>query len=402
MNAPHRQPSTRQRDAVFTQLLPVPLTLKPDAFRVGIKDIVAVAGTIVTAGSQAVERLAQLDTNDAPCIAHLRAAANTGQVHLVGKTNLHELAYGGDGINPHYGTPPNPLDPDRVPGGSSSGSASAVGFDRVDAAIGSDTGGSIRIPAACCGLFGLKTTWGRISTDRVWPLAPTLDTIGPLAATIDSLIRLMDLMEPGFANEVAATDPAAVVGLVHQPGGQLVDPLVERSIEEALRRAGIRVAPLTTPWWETSVELGLTALVGEAYRTLSWLLQHEEYLEPRIASRIQLGAQITDSQLASAHSYRQTLIAEISQSCAHVQLIATPTLPMLPPLIDDQAPFAPYTAFTRPANLAGTPAIAIPIPLQRAASSISHLRGSLQLMGPPHSEALLVSTARFIESALNP
>jgi amidase len=375
--------------------------MSADMFRVGVKDIIAMAGTITTAGCHAVERLARVDTEDAPCLQHLRRAEHEGAAHIVGKTNLHELAYGGDGINPHYGTPPNPLDPSRVPGGSSSGSASAIGFHRVDAAIGSDTGGSIRIPAACCGLFGLKTTWGKISTDSVWPLAPTLDTIGPLAATTDALIRLTDLLQPGFAKEVAATSPATTVGVVHQPGGQLTDPLLERSVDQVLRAAGLQVEQLSAPWWETSVELGLIALVGEAYRTLSWLLEHEEHLEQRIAARIRLGSQISDQQLASAHDFRHSLTNEITQSCARIQLIATPTLPMLPPVIDDQAPYAPYTAFTRPANLAGTPAIAIPIPLHRAASSISHLQGSLQLMGPPHSEALLVSTAKRIESAVH-
>jgi amidase len=394
MNAPHREQPKRQRDALFTHLCSVPSTIRSDTFLIGIKDLIAMADTIVTAGSHAVERLATVDTHDAPCIKHIRSAANRGDVHIVGKTNLHELAYGGDGINPHYGTPPNPLDPDRVPGGSSSGSASAIGFQRVDAAVGSDTGGSIRIPAACCGVFGLKTTWGRISTEKVWPLAPFLDTIGPLAATTEALIDLGELLEPGFRAEVVNTAPATTVGVIRNPGGQLTDPLVERSIEEALHQAGLTVVQVQAPRWETSVELGLTALVGEAYRTLSWLLQHEEYLEPRIAARIRLGVHVSDEQLVGAHTYRQSLVNEINAMCNQVQLIATPTLPMLPPVIDDQAPYAPYTAFTRPANLAGTPAIAIPIPLHRASSSISHLRGSLQLMGPPHSDALLVSTAR--------
>ncbi len=403
MNAPtpHR-PETRFRDSVFTHLFPIPSAVRADALRVGVKDIISMAGTVTTAGSLAVSRLATPAPHDAPCLRHLRAAARVGRVHFVGKTNLHELAYGGDGINPHFGTPPNPLDPDRVPGGSSSGSASAVGFGRVDAAIGSDTGGSIRIPAACCGLFGLKTTWGRISTDDVWPLAPWLDTIGPLAATADRLIALTELLEPGFQDQVTRTAPATTVGVVHRPGGQLTDPLLERALDAALRAAELHIVPIEASWWGAAVELGLVALVGEAFRTLSWLLEHEPYLEPRIATRIRLGSHVSDEQLAHAHDFRKTLISEISQTCARVQLIATPTLPMLAPVLDDQAAYAPYTAFTRPANLAGTPAIAIPIPLPHAAASLSHLRGSIQLMGPPNSEALLVSTARRIEAAVRP
>ncbi len=360
--------------------------------------------TITTAGSQAVERLATPANEDAACLAGLRRAEQVGRARFIGKTNLHELAYGGDGLNTYFGTPPNPLDANRVPGGSSSGSASAIGFERVDAALGSDTGGSIRIPAACCGLFGLKTTWGRISTDGVWALAPMLDTIGPMAATTQHLIELMDMLEPGFRAAVNKTTAATDVGLVVSAGGHAADPILDRAVENALRKAEINVMPITAPWWSTAVEIGLTALVGEAYRTLSWVLQQERFLEPRIAARIKLGANVSDQQLADAHSYRSTLIKEIAATCNQVQLIATPTMPMLPPMIDDQAAFAPYTTYTRPANMAGTPAIAIPIPLSGTrpdvASNIAHLNGSLQLMGPLNSEALLVSTAKRIEAAL--
>ena len=107
-----------------------------------------------------------------------------GEARFVGKTNLHELAYGISGINAAFGTPVNPLDPRRIPGGSSSGSAAAVAADEADVAYGTDTGGSIRIPAACCGIAGLKTTWGRISLDGVHPLAPSLDTVGPMARDV--------------------------------------------------------------------------------------------------------------------------------------------------------------------------------------------------------------------------
>jgi amidase len=372
----------------------------PDVLRVGVKDLVSMVGTITTAGSQAVARIAEPATKDAACLAGLRRGEQVGRAHIVGKTNLHELAYGGDGLNQFFGTPPNPLDSNRVPGGSSSGSASAIGFDRVDAAIGSDTGGSIRIPAACCGLFGLKTTWGRISTDGVWPLAPMMDSIGPMAATTENLIELMDLLEPGFRNEIDKVASASTVGIVIGTGSQVCDPLLERAVAAALAAAEIRAVPVEAPWWSLAVEVGLTALIGEAYRTLSWLLKHEQFLEPRIAARIRLGTSISDQQLADAHLFRHTLVNDIQQTCQQVQLIATPTMPMLAPMIDDQAAFAPYTTYTRPANLAGTPAIAIPIPLIGVAPEIAHLKGSLQLMGPPNSEALLVSTAKRIEAAV--
>jgi amidase len=395
MNAP-----TPARDSVFTHTFALGDHTRADALRVAVKDLIAVKGTVTTAGSQAVLRLATVATDDAPLLAGLRAGEIAGTTHIVGKTNLHELAYGGDGMNQYFGTPPNPLDPSRVPGGSSSGSASAIGFDRADAAIGTDTGGSIRIPAACCGIVGLKTTWGRIDTTGVWPLAPTLDTVGPMASDVDRLVQLMDYLESGFAERVASTPAAASVAVLATPSGYRCDPLIEEAVGAALRAAGIATAALDASWWQPAVDHGLTALVGEAYRTLSWLLEHEEYIEPRVAARIKLGAKIGDAQLAAAHAYRELLVDHINRACTVAPLLVTPTLPMLPPQIDDQANYAPYTAYTRPANMAGTPAIAVPIPLVDAPPSLAHLRASIQLMGPPNSEELLVSTARRIEAAV--
>lgn len=401
MNAP-----SPTRDAVFTHTFASSVSsgrfLSADALRIAVKDLIAVAGTLTTAGSHAVERLAEPASADAPLLAGIRAAEVAGTARMVGKTNLHELAYGGDGMNPYFGTPPNPLDPNRVPGGSSSGSASAIGFDRADAAIGSDTGGSIRIPAACCGVVGLKTTWGLISNEAVWALAPTLDTIGPMAVDVDRLVSLMDCLQAGFAQRSATTAAADSVVVLSASFGQRCDPLIEEAVGSALRLAGISTVTIDAPWWQPAVDHGLTALVGEAYRTLAWLLDHEAYIEQRVAARIRLGAKITDSQLDAAHAFRPELVKAIVDACTVAPLIATPTLPMLPPTIDTQASYAPYTAYTRPANMAGTPAIAVPIPLVDAPPSLKHLRASIQLMGPPHSEALLVSTARRIEAAVRP
>src|SRR5205823_14673295 len=129
-----------------------------DGPRLAVKDIVDVEGVPTTAGCRAVERAAKPAAADAACLAGARAAG----ARIVGKTNLHELAMLPIGTNPWFGTPVNPLDPDRIPGGSSSGSAVAVATDEADAAIGTDTGGSIRVPSACCGTTGLKTTHGRV------------------------------------------------------------------------------------------------------------------------------------------------------------------------------------------------------------------------------------------------
>src|SRR5213592_4042581 len=175
--------------------------------RLAVKDIIDVAGVPTTAGCRAVERGAKPADADAPCLAGARAAG----ARIVGKANLHELAMLPIGSNPWFGTPVNPLDPDLIPGGSSSGSAVAVATDEADVALGSDTGGSVRIPAACCGVTGLKTTHGRVSLEGVWPLAPSLDTIGPLARDVAGVTLGMQLLEPGFA---PASSAARTIGRI--------------------------------------------------------------------------------------------------------------------------------------------------------------------------------------------
>src|SRR5499427_7601055 len=165
--------------------------------RVAVKDLIDMAGLPTTAGSQAVADRAGPAAADAVCLAGLRAAIARGEACLAGKTNLHELAYGISGNNRAFGTPVNPLDPALIPGGSSSGSAVAVATGDADVALGSDTGGSVRIPSACCGTAGLKTTWGRVSLDGVYPLSESLDTVGPMARDIAGLVTGMELLEPG-------------------------------------------------------------------------------------------------------------------------------------------------------------------------------------------------------------
>src|SRR5205814_2307051 len=208
-----------------------------DGPRLAVKDIVDVEGVPTTAGCRAVERTAKPADADAPCLAGARSAG----ARIVGKANLHELAMLPIGTNPWFGTPLNPIDPDLIPGGSSSGSAVAVALtnDDADVAIGSDTGGSIRVPSACCGTAGLKTTFGRIALDGVTPLASSLDTVGPMARDVAGLVLGMQLFEPGFQR---ADAPARVVGRVRTGG----DPAIEAAVDAALAAAEVEVVEI--PW----------------------------------------------------------------------------------------------------------------------------------------------------------
>ena len=370
--------------------------------RVAVKDLLDLAGTPTTAGCKAVERRARAATSDAACLTTIRKGVDTGAVSIVGKTNLHELAFGADGINRAYGTPRNPLDPDRIPGGSSSGSAVAVAVGQADVGIGSDTGGSIRIPAACCAIVGLKTTYGRVSVDGCWPLAPFLDTIGPLGRTLADVVQGMELLDPGFAGETHACSTT-----LHRRIGRLrlpvdVEPAVSAAVDALLRRvsdeASVDVIDVELPGWEHAHSAGLTVLLGEAWRTDGHLLRGPG-LSSEIAERLRLGEPITDVALIAARSHRQEIVDELTAVATRYRLdaFATPTMPLLPPPLRE--PNASLTAFTRLANIAGAPALALPapVPAEHRRSATAHLAASLQLVGLPGDDALLIALAGLIQ-----
>jgi aspartyl-tRNA(Asn)/glutamyl-tRNA(Gln) amidotransferase subunit A len=227
-----------------------------DGVPVAIKDLLDVAGITTTAGAD-FRRDAPPATEDAPVVANLAAA---GMV-CVGKTNLSELAYSGLGLNPHYGTPRNPHDAatPRVPGGSSSGSAVAVAAGAVAHAIGTDTSGSIRIPAALCGIVGFRPTSARIDQRGVFPLAPTLDSVGPLTRDVAGAIALDQALRGA---PVAPVTPAELAGLgIVVPEGEVVDgadPVVRDRVlaaAEALAAAGATVVRRRVPALDEAQEL---------------------------------------------------------------------------------------------------------------------------------------------------
>ena len=365
--------------------------------RVAVKDIIDIAGEITTAGCLAVSDDAIPAIADARCLVGTRAAG----ARLVGKANLHELAYGADGINPSYGTPTNPLDPSRCPGGSSSGSAVAVATDEADVAYGSDTGGSIRIPAACCGVVGLKTTWGRIPTEGVWPLAPSLDTIGPMATTVGGVIVGMDLLEPGFADAARRWPAANIVGRLRHPGDWPTNPAIDAAIDAALEACGFDVVEIRMDGWVAARDAGLRLLMGEAWQGNQHLLARPDRLTPGMAERIRDGVAVTDNEMAAALAHRDIVLAQLDDIFRGVEVIALPTLPDFAPPLTNPTSVA-LTSYTRPGNLAGTPAISlqVPVPAPFRNAGTAHLPASLQLIAPRHGEELLVATAARLEAAV--
>lgn len=356
--------------------------------RLAVKDLVDVAGVPTTAGCRAVERTAAPAAADAPLLAGARAAG----ARIVGKTNLDELAALPLGVNPWFGTPANPLDPALIPGGSSSGSAVAVATGAADVAYGSDTGGSIRVPSACCGVAGLKTTHGRIPLDGVWPLAPSLDTVGPIARDISGVVEGMRLLEPGFA---VAASPARVVGRIRTSG----HPGIEAAVDRVLRAAEYEVVDL--PWEDFAIGNALWTAVyfAELVATDGHLVERDpdgvtDNTKAMVGMAPAFAAEVDKARLALAE-WR----AQITRLFDRVEVLALPTLPVFPPRLDalNADTFLPtvieVTSHVSLFNAAGNPATAQPIAVPG-----SPLPASLQLVGPHHGEELLLATALHVEA----
>ncbi len=313
---------------------------------VSIKDLFDVAGEPTLAGSKALDD-APPATADAPIVARLRAA---GAV-LVGRTNMTEFAFSGVGINPHYGTPGNPWDRARIPGGSSSGAPVSVADGMAAVAIGTDTGGSVRIPAALCGLVGFKPTQCRVPREGATPLSTTLDSVGPIGASV-ACCALADAV---MAGEAPAAPPALPVGALRLgiPQTLVLDDLepavaaaFERTIS-ALAHAGARILELPL---ETLAEYGPINVKGgfspvEAY---AW---HEELLkrrghdyDPRVRVRIERGRDMTGVGYVRLVAARADFIRRVDREAASVDALVMPTLPLVAPPI---AAFAKDEEFWR-------------------------------------------------------
>ena len=362
-----------------------------DGIRLAVKDLINVAGVPTTAGSRALAATAVAAERDAPCLAGARAAG----ARIVGKANLDELAFGASGVNAYFGTPVNPLDPGRVPGGSSSGSAVAVAAGEADLAYGSDTGGSIRIPSAFCGVTGLKTTHGRIPLAGVWPLAPSMDTIGPMARDVAGVAAGLALLEPGFSVDVAA---AARVGRIRLADVD-VDPVIDAAVDAALARCGVQVIEVSLPGWGAARRTSDVIIDAEAAVSNRALLAdpaRRDLLSPRVRAGLVEAQAVTSAQLLVARAEQERWRDAMAAALRGVEVLALATVPFFPPRLEDAVRHG-YLALTSPVNLAGFPALALPVPV----SAGQRLPASLQLIGRPGAEALLLATGAAIESAVS-
>ncbi len=351
--------------------------------RLAVKDLIDMAGEPTTAGCRAVARRARPAASDAVCLAGARAAG----ARIVGRTNLHELALGVTGVNPWYGTPVNPLDPRLVPGGSSSGSAVAVATDEADVAYGSDTGGSVRIPSACCGTAGLKTTWGRISLEGVWPLSPSFDTVGPMARDVAGLVVGMELLEPGFSVGAAAGFTAARLPIES-------DPAITAAIDRALQLAGWDCPDLPVPGWdEATMQAGLLLVVEAWHSDATLLAEDPDGIGADVRGRLELGAAFDDAAVRAAWQAQREWKATLERIFTEVDILVTPTLTIFPPPLEEGDDLL-VSRCTLPVNLAGVPALSLPVPTG------GPLPASIQLIGPAGSEERLLAAGALLEAAV--
>ena len=374
--------------------------------RLAVKDNIAMRGVVTTAGSEYLAKHSRPAKRDAACLA----IARQRNVQFVGKTNLSEFAVAPSGFNEHFGTPENPFDRRRkfIPGGSSSGSAVAVANGLADVAFGTDTAGSVRVPAACCGVVGLKTTYGLVPLGGAFPVEPKhLDTIGPLGKDIAHTVQGMELLQSGFADRYAsakAAKPAAMNIRIGHLALKGTDPKIAKAVSQALAKAGFQVVPLDDEFrdkWEQAKKDGNTIAAAGA-----WISDRKYFSELSVSARTK--SVLIVGRLFYPGDYMEALARQgewqriLRAVFKKVDFIALPTLQSTPPVILP-GPNVGLTELrmlelqnTAPVNFAGNPALAVPIPLRRANVPVT----SLQLVGPRLSEAALLNAGRLVEAAV--
>jgi aspartyl-tRNA(Asn)/glutamyl-tRNA(Gln) amidotransferase subunit A len=370
-----------------------------------IKDIVDVRGTATTAASRV--RDAGISGNDAPAIAHLRAA---GAI-FVGKTNLHEYALGTTSGDSAFGAVRHPLDTSRSPGGSSGGSAVSVAAGMALATVGTDTGGSIRIPASCCGIVGLKPSFGEVSTDGVVPLSSSLDHVGPLALTVGDAWTVFRVLTGELAPQPLAPAPLSSLrlGVLRPYFCDLLDDDVRARFEEALdrfRSAGVAVREIGIPHTDTITTVYMHIALREAlaYHAPMLAAVPERYTPP-VRQRLEVGRTLTAEDYVRALAGRDRLRNDVDAAVADVDALVLPTLPIPAPAIGAELVQVGPTKeplrsvmlrLTQLFNITGHPAISIPCGLTR-----DGMPCGLQLVGARQQTEQLVRTALACEAAIS-
>jgi aspartyl-tRNA(Asn)/glutamyl-tRNA(Gln) amidotransferase subunit A len=348
--------------------------------RLAVKDLFDTAGLTTTYGS--ILFADHVPERNAEAVVRLERA---GYVN-VGKTNLHEFAYGVTSQNPHFGTVPNPIAPGRTAGGSSGGSAAALAANLAGAALGTDSGGSIRIPAACCGIVGFKPSYGLVPLDGCFPLAPTFDHAGPMARTVAECTAMLEALDPGFEPEPAHSTSVGVAW------DDRCSPLVGNRIREAA--ALLKARPVDFPL-PTAIGNAFMREVADVHRDL--FAESADSYGPNVRAKIERCLEVTDAEAKEAADRRNAYRQEAEAALGDVDILLTPTLAFVaPPLPDDEREIREaLIQFTFPFNALGWPALALP-----AGPAEDGLPASIQLVGRPGQDALVLAAGEALEASL--
>lgn len=308
-----------------------------DGTIVSIKDLFDVAGEPTRAGSTLLAD-APPAKNDAPAVTRLR---NAGAV-IVGKTNMSEFAFTGVGMNPHFGTPGNPVDRTRVPGGSSSGAAVAVADRTCAISIGSDTGGSTRIPASLCGLVGFKPTKRRIPTQGAFPLSPTLDSIGPIARSVAECALADATLSGQLKAELERRSPRDLrLGVVQGLPMEDMDDCVARRFEAAilcLGKAGASLSDVDVPLIEEMERVNEVATIAtvEAFQIHRERLESDGFkIDPEVRERIEMGKKVSSDDFRRMVQRRSELALAMDSTLASFDAFVLPTTPIVAPRMSE-------------------------------------------------------------------
>jgi len=311
-----------------------------DGVIVTIKDLFDVAGEPTRAGSRILAEEAAPAIADAAVVQRLRAA---GAV-IVAKTNMTEFAFYGIGANPHFGTPGNPRDRTRVPGGSSSGTAVSVGDDLCDIGIGTDTGGSVRIPAALCGLVGFKPSRQRVPTDGAFPLSKTLDSIGPIANSVTDCAKADAVMA---GESFTPPEPIALAGLSfgiaeELPLDRLDDTVAAAFVSAVARldRAGVRVSHEAVPLFDDMVAVNAKGGIGPAEACVALrdpMRRRAADIDPNVRVRIERGCAVSEADYADMMRERTRLIRAMDARLTPLDVLVMPTTSIVAPTIAEVA-----------------------------------------------------------------
>jgi aspartyl-tRNA(Asn)/glutamyl-tRNA(Gln) amidotransferase subunit A len=351
---------------------------------VGVKDLVDVRGTVTTGGGLLLPDTPAAD--DAPVVRQMR---EHGCV-VIGKTNLHEWAFGVTSANPHYGPVRNPHDPELVAGGSSGGSAVAVATGMCDWAVGSDTGGSIRIPASLCGVVGFKPTIGSVDTDGVLPLSRTLDTLGPLAPDVRGAARALEAMTglEGLLPERPRPLDELRVAVPRGWGDELAP-----EIAAAWAPVSAGLPTIDLPDRTRMGAPGLTILLVEA-ATLHrrWIERHPDGYGADVLALLRSGLEVSRADYSAALLEQSRVRVETEAAMADWDAVLSPVTGIPAPRIGEPYDRAAMTGYTRPFNTTGQPVITLPAP-------VSGLPVGIQVVGHFGRERELVEVALALEDA---